>query len=385
MDHPRFWSLVDAARSLPGPTGEALARTLATLPPADIVGFDRWMWAYYMAVRREDLWAAVFAIRGGCGDDSFDYFRGWLIGRGQAAVLAAIADPEALVELVGDADPRDEAMLGAARAAYAQAGHGELPDGDAVAIPGRDAWPADRVPAGAKWDAAFYKATFPKLYATHVKTRPVAKSPGSISEEAFWALLADAIAGTTDAAAAEARLDTALRALAREELIGFERWLYAYDQALATRADVRAACKRMLGADDVETRQGFRGWLILQGRAAVRAMTNFGEVAHATHPPVAQRTMLWVTLGARERFGIDGGFAPEQIPDLDTWVADRRPQPRPTKPQAIAPTPPVRVRHPKFGDGTVVSVDTSATEPKLVIDFASGRKTIARRFVEPID
>ncbi len=52
---------------------------------------------------------------------------------------------------------------------------------------------------------------------------------------------------------------------------------------------------------------------------------------------------------------------------------------------SLVPGTPHRVRHTKFGDGTVVSADATGSEPKLVIDFAGGRKTIARRFVEPID
>ena len=36
-------------------------------------------------------------------------------------------------------------------------------------------------------------------------------------------------------------------------------------------------------------------------------------------------------------------------------------------------------------DGTVVATDSSGAEPKLVIDFATGRKTIAARFVDVLE
>src|SRR5690349_9480355 len=72
MEHARFWSIIDEARSTRGQTSAALERALNKLPARDILGFDAWMWAYYTAIRREDLWAAVSAIRDGCGDDGFD-------------------------------------------------------------------------------------------------------------------------------------------------------------------------------------------------------------------------------------------------------------------------------------------------------------------------
>jgi hypothetical protein len=44
-----------------------------------------------------------------------------------------------------------------------------------------------------------------------------------------------------------------------------------------------------------------------------------------------------------------------------------------------------RVHHLKFGLGTVVATDASGSEPRLVVDFAAGRKTIAAWFVDPAD
>ena len=32
---------------------------------------------------RWDLWGAAYLANGGCSDDGFDYFRGWLIGQGR--------------------------------------------------------------------------------------------------------------------------------------------------------------------------------------------------------------------------------------------------------------------------------------------------------------
>ncbi|HVH45420.1 MAG TPA: DUF4240 domain-containing protein [Labilithrix sp.] len=76
MDHARFWSIIDGARSRRGCASTSLVRALEGLPAGEIAAFDRWFWTYYLATARQDLWAAVYAICGGCSDDSFDYFRG---------------------------------------------------------------------------------------------------------------------------------------------------------------------------------------------------------------------------------------------------------------------------------------------------------------------
>jgi Protein of unknown function (DUF4240) len=171
MEHAQFWSVIDEARASAGDgaTSTALARALSQLTAAELIAFDAWFWAYYMAAQREDLWAAVYAIRGGCGDDSFDYFRGWLISRGEEAVLAAVRDPESLAALVGGADPRDESMLGAAGEAYRGVAGEDLPvPGPPFEVPGRAAWPADRFESGLTWDDAFFAAHYPTLYARYV-------------------------------------------------------------------------------------------------------------------------------------------------------------------------------------------------------------------------
>jgi tetratricopeptide (TPR) repeat protein len=480
MEQEGFWSLIDRAAG----SSDALTTELAGLPPQQIAAFDTWFWAYYMALRREDLWAAVYAIRGGCSDDSFDYFRGWLIGRGQAAVLAAVRDPESLAELTGDEDPRNEGMLGAARAAYGE----DLPTAPDVVIPDRDAWPADRFERGLSWDDDFYAKQFPKLHARYIAPRavpraPEALEPGSIPHDRFWSLLADAVAGTSDAAAAETRLAAALCELSREEVVGFERWLRAYLAALFPRDDVRALSRKLLGNDEPPIVAGLRGWLILQCREAMDAFTHRPDelMAHVKHPPEARTPMMLISARALERHGIRGrSFAPETIPDLHTWLPDARDanelmerakgldaaarlplldrahalwpaneevramrgrtyhelgnldaalaeldavlQSRPDfvrsrwerskvrfargdRAGALADArdaaerideakawlatqasaTPRRVRHSKFGEGTVVSADSTGSEPKLVIDFATGRKTLASRFVEVLE
>lgn len=48
---------------------------------------------------------------GGCSDDCFDYFRAWLIGRGQATYEAALANPDSLAEIAEEEDCEQEDLL----------------------------------------------------------------------------------------------------------------------------------------------------------------------------------------------------------------------------------------------------------------------------------
>ncbi|MFD7641728.1 DUF4240 domain-containing protein [Kitasatospora sp. NPDC059795] len=113
MDNQQFWQLIDQARAqAPDPDGgnddgngdgnavaERAVALLALRPAAEIVAaqeaLDRLMADSYLA----PLWAAAYLINGGCSDDGFDYFRGWLITQGRETFERALADPDTLAAL----------------------------------------------------------------------------------------------------------------------------------------------------------------------------------------------------------------------------------------------------------------------------------------------
>jgi hypothetical protein len=125
-DDERWWRLVDRARQEAG-TAEPKARAallvewLSGLEVGEIVAFDRFFLERVNAAYRTDLWEIAYIMRGGCSDDGFDYFLGWLISEGKQRYLAALADPRAAAEGI---DPDDglfecEEMWGAASRAFA--------------------------------------------------------------------------------------------------------------------------------------------------------------------------------------------------------------------------------------------------------------------------
>ncbi len=165
MDEKRFWKLVDAARETGGggadmdaadEQAEHLVEALAALPERDIIAFEKILERKLDQAYDWRLWGAAFVINGGCSDDAFEYFRGWLVGRGRKVFDAALKDPETLAD-VADGDAQCEDLLYAARRAYERKAGGEMPD------PGRSRPRPE--PAGERWKEDDLEDLFPKLSA----------------------------------------------------------------------------------------------------------------------------------------------------------------------------------------------------------------------------
>src|SRR5690242_15781126 len=101
MNESTFWGLIEKAKA--GSKGDPdqqvalLQKSLEPLSEADILDFDRLFHVQMYQSYTRDLWAAAYIINGGCSDDAFDYFRAWLISRGQQVFSNALKDPETLV------------------------------------------------------------------------------------------------------------------------------------------------------------------------------------------------------------------------------------------------------------------------------------------------
>jgi hypothetical protein len=84
MDGEQFWTLIEAAKAATG--GDCRAQTahlvaaLGQRSVNEVLVWDRIHGELMAESYRWDLWGAASLINGGCGDDGFDYFRGWLLG-----------------------------------------------------------------------------------------------------------------------------------------------------------------------------------------------------------------------------------------------------------------------------------------------------------------
>ncbi|MFG1677402.1 DUF4240 domain-containing protein [Micromonospora sp. NPDC049282] len=131
MNRETFWEIVERSRAEVGDTRHAssaatvarhLVAQLTALGPSTAVEFQHVYDSLDQETYRWDLWAAAYLMRGGCSDDGFDYFRGWLIAQGRAVWEQAVADPDSLAGV--GVDPDDdlvecEEMVAAAGDAHA--------------------------------------------------------------------------------------------------------------------------------------------------------------------------------------------------------------------------------------------------------------------------
>jgi Protein of unknown function (DUF4240) len=105
VDNQGLWELIEAARGqVRDPAdAEAVAARAATLlsvrPPGEIVSAGEVLWGLMADSYRRPLWAAAYLVNGGCSDDGFEYFRGWLIMQGRGVYERVVADPDALAGL----------------------------------------------------------------------------------------------------------------------------------------------------------------------------------------------------------------------------------------------------------------------------------------------
>jgi len=179
-----FWAIVEAARTGVADTvtdadevADALVDRLSGMTPARIVEFELAFDEVASHAYRLDLWAAAYLMNGGCSDDCFDYFRGWLIAQGRDVWDAALADPESLADIL-DADAEDESIDGegllvAASRAYGRVAGDEERFWDALeraraANPEADSQPED--PSGGEFNFDFddpdqMRAHLPRLAA----------------------------------------------------------------------------------------------------------------------------------------------------------------------------------------------------------------------------
>jgi hypothetical protein len=143
---------------------ELLTRWLTRREPEAIAAYGGIMDALLALSYDHRLWAAAYLINGGCADDCFDYFRGWLIAQGKRVFFEALRDPDTLagvpsLDAVANTRHRHvacEAMLYVAAIAHEARTGTPLP-------PGRARRP--RVPSGESWDEGAEEEVCPRLAA----------------------------------------------------------------------------------------------------------------------------------------------------------------------------------------------------------------------------
>jgi hypothetical protein len=155
MTTTEFWTIIEKSKhgtESSDEQAEKLEVLLSKLPPEEIASFEDLFTKLRFAAYRWDLWGVAYILCGGCSDDSFDYFRAWVIGRGEKFYEDAMKDPESIARKVTEDDfPEAELLMYAADKAYeAKTGH-DLP-ARTIKHP--------KEPAGKKWT----EEDLPKLF-----------------------------------------------------------------------------------------------------------------------------------------------------------------------------------------------------------------------------
>lgn len=106
------------------------------------------------------LWAAAYIVNGGCSDDSFMDFRGWLIGQGEGIYSSALANPDTLSELDNLEEDMDWEGYGyLAFTVYEKKTGKEMPINPEISHPSK--------PKGEEWDEDELDKLLPKLSKKH--------------------------------------------------------------------------------------------------------------------------------------------------------------------------------------------------------------------------
>jgi hypothetical protein len=111
MDEEQFWAIVQTAVDEAGNDEdeylEVVKRELSKLSLKEMIGFrlrtDKLLYDSYTS----EMWCAGYLMNGGCSDDGFEYFRLWVISRGRKVYEAAMANPDNLIDYIGDDDEMD--------------------------------------------------------------------------------------------------------------------------------------------------------------------------------------------------------------------------------------------------------------------------------------
>jgi len=159
MDESEFWQLIEAAKAVSKGDVQAqvaqLHDSLAKLQPAEIASFDEHFRSFLARAYTWELWAAAYIINGGCSDDCFEYFRGWLIAQGKDPFENALRDPQTLTP-IANPDADGEPMLYVAQTVYESKTGKDLPQPDVVQ-------PSE--PRGKQWDEESVDQLYPVLAA----------------------------------------------------------------------------------------------------------------------------------------------------------------------------------------------------------------------------
>jgi hypothetical protein len=110
-DDALFWKIVDSTVKFENDPEKQLQALHSALSEFTLEQIQSYESSFDSEMRRSytwDLWGAVYVVHGGASDDSFEYFRCWLISKGKRVFEKVLADPDSLADVLA---PNVQGML----------------------------------------------------------------------------------------------------------------------------------------------------------------------------------------------------------------------------------------------------------------------------------
>jgi hypothetical protein len=105
LDEDLYWKIVQESlhnSSDQDEQEEFLIKQLQKFSYKEIIGFrlrtDKLLYDTY----NSEMWCAGYIMNGGCSDDSFEYFRNWVISKGKTVYYDAKNNPDSLISQVDE-------------------------------------------------------------------------------------------------------------------------------------------------------------------------------------------------------------------------------------------------------------------------------------------
>jgi len=165
MDEEVFWNLIETSRNesdINSEFLELLQNKLEAMSATEIKKFKKYLLEKMNELYHWDIWALAYIVRGGCGDDAFDYFRAWVVSKGKDVFeMIKNMQIESFKEVFSQEDPQLEEFMYVANEAY------ENKKSESMSEP--------RVKSidisGTEWDEESVCTTYPKLCEIFTKNR----------------------------------------------------------------------------------------------------------------------------------------------------------------------------------------------------------------------
>lgn len=156
IDQILFWQLIDEARNESTNQFQfldILKSNLERFNPQEMRRFDKFLNIKVNELNTWEHWALAYIVRRGCGDDAFDYFKVWVVSKGQKAFNAIQSiDKNKLVSIFNE-DPQLEEFYYLAEQVY------EEKTSDLM----KPIKVKSSKLTGIKWEEIHVKETFPAL------------------------------------------------------------------------------------------------------------------------------------------------------------------------------------------------------------------------------